>query len=43
MSTVRIALANIRRAATPDDSVALVRAAIALAGREEAVVVCFPE
>jgi predicted amidohydrolase len=43
MSTVRIALANIRRAATPDDSVALARVAIAQAAREEAVIVCFPE
>jgi predicted amidohydrolase len=41
--TVRIALANIPAAATPDESVARARGAIADAGREDALVVCFPE
>jgi predicted amidohydrolase len=40
---VRIALANIRFPATPDDSIALAEQAIAQAGRERAAVVCFPE
>ncbi|HEY2375566.1 MAG TPA: carbon-nitrogen hydrolase family protein [Gemmatimonadaceae bacterium] len=43
MSIVRIALANIRAAATPEESVALARNAIARAADEEAAVVCFPE
>lgn len=43
MSIVRIALANIRPAATPDDSVALARAAIRNAASGGAAVVCFPE
>ena len=43
MSTVRIALANIRAATTPDESVALVQAAIERASVEKAAVVCFPE
>jgi predicted amidohydrolase len=43
MSTVRIALANLRYAATPGESVALVQAAIEQASREGALVVCFPE
>ena len=43
MTTVRIALANVRPAATPDASVALARQAIAQAGDEQAAVVCFPE
>jgi predicted amidohydrolase len=43
MSTVRIALANIRAAATPDESVALARGAVERAGEESAAVVCFPE
>ena len=43
MSKVRIALANIRPAATPDESVALTRAAIQQAAIEKAAVVCFPE
>ena len=43
MSSVRIALANIRPPATPDESVHLARGAIADAGREGALVVCFPE
>lgn len=43
MSTVRIALANLGVAATPDESVARACAAIARAGAEDALVVCFPE
>jgi len=43
MTTVRIALANIRRATTPDESVALARAAIEQAAAEKAAIVCFPE
>ncbi|HKG93656.1 MAG TPA: carbon-nitrogen hydrolase family protein [Gemmatimonadaceae bacterium] len=43
MTTVRIALANIRRAATPDESVALARAATRQASVERTLVVCFPE
>lgn len=43
MPTVRIALANLRAAASPDESVALTRAAVARAGAEQAHVVCFPE
>lgn len=43
MSTVRIALANIRSATTPDESVALTLAAIEQAAVEKAVIVCFPE
>jgi predicted amidohydrolase len=43
MSTVRIALANIRPPMTPDESVALVRDAVAQAGMERAALVCFPE
>jgi predicted amidohydrolase len=43
MSIVRIALANIRPAATPDESVALVRGAIANAAASGAAIVCFPE
>src|SRR5690242_20721193 len=43
MSLVRIALANLRYAATPDESVALVRRAIAQASVEQAAIVCFPE
>ena len=40
---VRIALANIPYAASPDDSVARAEAAIAEAAREKAAVLCFPE
>src|SRR5690606_19873015 len=40
---VRVALAGIRLPETPDDSVRLVTAAVAEAGREGALVVCFPE
>lgn len=43
MSTVRIALANLRYAATPDESVTLARAAVADAARLGASVICFPE
>jgi predicted amidohydrolase len=43
MATVRIALANIRRARTPADSVAQARGAIGRAGVEGAAIVCFPE
>ena len=43
MSTVRIALANIRPATTPDESVALTRAAIEQAAVENAAIICFPE
>ena len=40
---VRIALANLRYPATPDESVALVERAIARAAGEGAGIVCFPE
>lgn len=43
MSTVRIALANVRVPATRDESVCLATAAVAEAGRHGAQVVCFPE
>jgi predicted amidohydrolase len=43
VSTVRIALANIRCATTPDESVALAKRAIEQASSEEALIVCFPE
>jgi predicted amidohydrolase len=43
MPLVRIALANLRYAASPDESVALACAAVADAGRANAAVVCFPE
>lgn len=43
MSIVRIALANLRPAATPAESVALTQAAIAQASAESAHVICFPE
>lgn len=43
MSIVRIALANLRYAASPEESVALAQQAIAQAGVESADVVCFPE
>lgn len=43
MSTVRIALANIRMPATPKESVLLATAAVAEAGRQGALVICFPE
>ena len=43
MSVVRIALANLRYAASPEESVLLAKQAIAQAGSEGADVVCFPE
>jgi predicted amidohydrolase len=43
MSTVRIALANLRFPSTPDESVELVRDAIAQAAAAQAAIVCFPE
>ena len=43
MSTVRIALANLRAPATREESVSLAAAAIGEAGRQGALVVCFPE
>jgi predicted amidohydrolase len=43
MTTVRIALANLRYPHTPEDSVARVQRAIAQAGAERADLVCFPE
>src|SRR5688572_31955241 len=43
MSTVRIALANVRVPTTPDDSVRLATSAVADAGRQGAAVICFPE
>jgi predicted amidohydrolase len=43
MSTVKIALANIAAATTPDESVAMVQRAILQASREQAAIVCFPE
>jgi predicted amidohydrolase len=43
MTTVRIALANIRRGETPEESVVLATRAVAEAGRQGALVVCFPE
>jgi predicted amidohydrolase len=43
MNAVRIALANIRFPATPDDSVALAERAIAQASAERADIICFPE
>jgi predicted amidohydrolase len=43
MSTFRIALANIRFPATPEESVTLAEQAIAQASIERAGIVCFPE
>ena len=43
MSTVRIALANLRVPTTPDESVSLATSAVADAGRRGATVICFPE
>lgn len=43
MSAFRIALANLPRAATPEESVARAVDAIAEAGREQAGIICFPE
>ncbi len=41
--TVRVALANVRVPATPPESVLLATSAVAEAGRQGAVVICFPE
>jgi predicted amidohydrolase len=43
MNTVRIALANIRYPATPEESVTLAEQAIAQASIERADLICFPE
>jgi predicted amidohydrolase len=43
VSTVRIALANVRAPRTREESVDLATSAVAEAGRERATVVCFPE
>jgi predicted amidohydrolase len=43
MSTIRIALANLRVPATPDESVQLATSAVADASRRGAMVICFPE
>jgi predicted amidohydrolase len=43
MATARIALANIHRAASPEESVTLAIEAIEEAGRAKAEIVCFPE
>ena len=43
MTTVRVALANVRVPATREESVALATAAVAEAGRAGAMLVCFPE
>jgi len=43
VNTVRVALANVRVPSTPEDSVRLAVATIAEAGRQGALVVCFPE
>jgi predicted amidohydrolase len=43
MSTIRIALANLRFPATPAESITLAENAIAQAGLEGAAIVCFPE
>ena len=43
MNAVRIALANLRVAATPDESVRMATMAVADAGRRGALVICFPE
>jgi predicted amidohydrolase len=43
MATFRIALANLRSPADPEESVALAEQAIAEASRERAGIICFPE
>lgn len=43
MSTIRIALANTRVPVTPQESVMLATSAVAEAGQQGALVVCFPE
>ncbi|HEY4363890.1 MAG TPA: carbon-nitrogen hydrolase family protein [Bryobacteraceae bacterium] len=43
MSNFRIALANVRRPATPEESVTLAEQAIVDAARQDAAILCFPE
>jgi len=43
MSSVRVALANLRVPASPDESVSLATAAVGEASRRGAMVICFPE
>lgn len=43
MTTVRIALANVRYPATPEESVRIAEDAVAEAGAKQAAVICFPE
>ncbi|HEX6533668.1 MAG TPA: carbon-nitrogen hydrolase family protein [Gemmatimonadaceae bacterium] len=43
MTTIRIALANLRAASTPDESVALAISAVEQASAEQAAIICFPE
>ena len=43
MTSVRVALANLRVPATPDESVRLATSAVAAAGERGALVLCFPE
>jgi predicted amidohydrolase len=43
MSIFRVALANLRRPATPEESIALAQEAIGQAGVEGAELICFPE
>jgi predicted amidohydrolase len=43
MSAIRIALANLRVPATPKESVLLATSAVAEAGQQGALVICFPE
>jgi predicted amidohydrolase len=43
MSTIRIALANVRVPSTPDESVRIATAAVGDAARQGASVICFPE
>ncbi len=43
MNTYRIALANLRFPASPDESVTLAQEAVAQAGRQGAGIICFPE
>jgi predicted amidohydrolase len=43
MSTVRVALANVRSGATRDESVVLATSAVADAKRQGAMLICFPE
>ncbi|HEY6802871.1 MAG TPA: carbon-nitrogen hydrolase family protein [Pyrinomonadaceae bacterium] len=43
MSTIKIALANLRYPSTPDESITIAEQAIADAARQQAQIVCFPE